>query len=232
MLLPATAQAAPLTTLKVRDCRTGDAPHGRAATFFAQMHAVPGTQRMAMRFTAYQRVAGKGLQSIPSAGLEPWRRSRPGVGTYGYTQTVTDLKAGGVYVMGVDYRWLDGSGHAVQTRHRVSGTCRQDGPLPNLAITGLSARPGDSPGTEQYAIDVANEGVAPANAVTVDIFVDSAQADTATVDEIDPGQTVTVHITGPACSQRVRAVVDRRALISETTDGDNVVRAGCPAAGP
>src|SRR5947209_137984 len=123
LLLPAAAQAAPLTTLKVRDCRAGDAPHGREASFFAQMHAVPGTQR--------------------------------------------------------------------------------------------------------YAIDVANEGVAPASAVTVDIFVDSAQADTATVDEIDPGQTVTVHITGPACSQHVRAVVDRRALINETTDGDNVVRAGC-----
>ena len=125
---------------------------------------------------------------------------------------------------------LEGAGHAVQTRHRVSGSCRQDGPLPNLAITGVSAHAGDSPGTELYAIDVANEGVAPASAVTVDIFVDSAQADTATVDEIDPGQTVTVHITGPACSQHVRAVVDRRALINETTDGDNVVRAGCPPA--
>ena len=231
-VVPAAAQAAPLTTLKVRSCQTGDSAHARSASFFAQMHAVPGTDRMWMRFTAYQRTAtDRTLQPVPSPLLQQWRRSRPGVRTYGYDQTVTALQPGGIYAMGVEYRWLDPSGAVVRTGRRISGTCRQDGPLPNLTVGGVSARAGVSPGTESYAVSVSNLGTALARGVDVDVFVDSAQADTAHVDEIDPGQTVTVRVNGPACAQRIRAVVNRLGTVNETTDDDNVVRESCPATG-
>ena len=54
---------------------------------------------------------------------------------------------------------------------------------------------GQTLGTELYAIQVLNNGAAPARLVTTDIFVDGAQADTARVDEIDPGEMTTVRIT-------------------------------------
>lgn len=228
-LLPASAQAAPLTSLKVSACRAGDTPRDRQASFYAQVHAVPGTDHMSMRFTVYERTDAHTLQAEPSSSLQQWRRSRPGVRTYGYTQTVTGLQPGGDYVAGVDYRWLSASGAVLRTRHRLSTSCHEDGPLPNLTIPGLSARLGSSAGTEVYAVQVTNQGAAPARDVDVDIFVDSAQADTAHVDEIAPGETAVVHITGPACAQQVRAVVDRLGRVNETTHGDNVFRSGCPA---
>ena len=110
-----------------------------------------------------------------------------------------------IYNIAVDYRWLDSHGKVLSQRRRSSGACREDGPLPNLTIVGLSARPGQALGTELYAVQVLNDGAAPARLVTTDIFVDGAQADTARVDEVDPGETTTVRITGPACVHRIRA---------------------------
>jgi hypothetical protein len=67
--------------------------------------------------------------------------------------------------------------------------------------------------------------------VVVDLFVDDAGADGTRVDSIRPGETVTVRISGPACLQRVRAVVDRQDAIHETDEGDNVLRSRCPVVG-
>src|SRR5947209_3404361 len=103
--MPASADAGPFTTLKVRACHSGDQSRDRQATFFAQMHAVTGTARMAMRFTLYERTTGHGPQAVPNSGLQQWRRSRPGVKTFGYAQTITGLETGGVYNVTVDYRW-------------------------------------------------------------------------------------------------------------------------------
>lgn len=230
LALPSTAQAGRFTTLKVRTCQAGDTPRARQATFFSQMQAVQGTERMAMRFTVYRRTPGQGLEPVPNGGLQ-WRRSRPGVQTYGYSQTVTGLQPG-VYAMGVDYRWVDAGDHVLRSGRRISGVCREDGPLPNLAIPGLTARTGDSPGTEIYSVQVTNNGAAPARLVDVDVFVDNAQADTARIDQIDPGETATVRIVGPLCLQMVRAVVDRNLQINETNENDNTYRSGCPAPTP
>jgi hypothetical protein len=187
---------------------------------------------MAMRFSLFERTAGHGLEAVPNSGLQQWRRSRPGVTTFGYAQTVTGLQTGGIYNVSVDYRWFDASGRVISMRRRSSGVCREDGPLPNLTIVGLAASAGQAPGTELYTVQVLNNGAAPAHVVTTDIFVDGAQADTARVDEIDPGATVTVRITGPSCARRIRAVVDRLGLVNETAENDNTLRAACPPVSP
>jgi hypothetical protein len=226
------AQAAPLTTLKVRACHAGQDARDRQASFFAQMHSVPGTDRMAMRFTAYVRAADGTLQPVQSGDLQQWRRSRSAVRTFGYAQTVTGLQVGGAYAATVEYRWVDAAGRTVKTLRRTSAECRQDGKLPNLAVTRIAARPGDAAGTLVYSVDVVNRGAAEARAVVVDLFVDDAGADAARVDSVRPGETVTVRVSGPVCVQRVRAVVDRQDAIHETNEDDNVLRSRCPSVTP
>src|SRR4051794_15312244 len=102
-LVPATvAQAAPRTLVKVRSCQVGDSAKQRQATFYGRMRAVPGTSRMLMRFTLVDRSStGQSLVAVPQ--LAQWRRSRPGVKAFGYSQTVTGLKVGGSYAAMVEF---------------------------------------------------------------------------------------------------------------------------------
>jgi hypothetical protein len=230
MVPAAVASAMPTTFLKVRSCQVGASAKQRQATFYGRMHAVPGTNRMMMRFTVVDRAGDS--PALPAPQLAQWRRSRPGVQTFGYAQTVTGLQVGGAYAATVEYRWVDASGKIVKTLRRTSAECRQDGKLPNLAVTRIAARPGDAAGTLVYSVDVANRGAADARAVMVDLFVDDAGADAARVDLVRPGETVTVRVSGPVCTQRVRAVVDRQDAIHETTEDDNVLRSRCPAVTP
>jgi hypothetical protein len=226
----AVASAAPTTFLKVRSCQVGDSAKQRQATFYGRMRSVAGSNRMMMRFTVIDRSA-EGTALVPAPRLAQWRRSRPGVKTFGYAQTVTGLQVGGAYAAMVEYRWVDANGKTVKTLRRTSSECRQDGKLPNLAISRIAARRGDAPGTLVYSVDVTNRGAAEARAVVVDLFVDDAGADAAKVDVVKPGATVTVRVSGPACVARLRAVVDRKDAIHETTEDDNVLRSHCPEVG-
>ena len=231
LLVPApAAQAAHSTLLRVRSCQVGDTSKERQATFYSRMHALPGSSRMMMRFTLFQRGNGS-LTQVAAPQLSHWRRSRPGVRTFGYAQTVTGLNSGGAYVVTVQYRWVDSKGRKLKTVRRTSSECRQDGQLSNLAVTRIAARPGDAPGTLLYSVDVTNSGAAEASGVVVDLFVDDGAADGTQLDSVKPGETVTVRVSGPACVLRLKAVVDRQDAIHETTEDDNVLRSRCPVVG-
>jgi hypothetical protein len=233
-LVPAASAAAapkPLTTLKVRSCEVGDTAKHRQATFYARMRAVKGTNQMAMRFTLIDR-AGDGPPSVvDSAPLAQWRKSRPGVSSFGYAQAVAGLEKGGVYAVQVQFRWTDLQGRVIRSVKRTSQPCRQQGELPNLTITRAAARTGESPGTEMYSVDLTNSGPGEARAVSVDLFVDGAEADSATVALVGPGETLTVRFTGPACRRSLRIVADKLDTINETNEDDNVLRSRCPVIG-
>ena len=82
-----------------------------------------------------------------------------------------------------------------------------------------------------YAVDVANRGDEEARGVRVEVFVDGATPDAAVLDVLKAGETRTVRFSGPPCTGRIRAMVDRLDTVHETTDDDNVLRARCPGAG-
>ena len=231
MVPAATAHAsAPHTILKVRSCQTGSAPKQRQATFYGRMRTIPGASRLMMRFTLVDHSTPAGT-IVRAPRLSRWHRSRAGVQSFGWAQTVTGLQQGGAYAALVDYRWVGANGKTVHSVRRVSSDCRQDGALPNLTITRVAARPGDALGTELYSIDVTNNGLVAAHGVAVDLFVDTAGADSATLDTVAPGATTTVRVNGPVCVQRVRAVADRQDVIHETNEDDNVFRTRCPSVG-
>jgi hypothetical protein len=229
----ASAHAAkpPTTLLKVRECKVGDSPRDREATFYARMNAVKGTNQMAMRFTLIDRAGGGRPTVVDSPALAQWRKSNAGVRRFGYAQSVAGLDAGGVYAVQVQFRWTDAHGSVIRTVKRTSRSCRQQGSLPNLSITRVAGRKGDTFGTELYSIDLTNSGRGDARLVDLDLFLDNAGADSARVDLVKAGTTVTVRFTGPACKHTVRVVADPSNSVRETNEDDNILRTPCPAVG-
>lgn len=233
-LVPAaSAHAAkpPTTLLKVRSCQVGDTSKQRSATYYARMNAVKGTSQMAIRFTLIDRAGDGPPEVIDSPALAQWRKSRPGVKRFGYAQAVAGLEKGGAYAVQVQFRWTDARNRVIRTVKRTSGSCRQEGELPNLAVTRIAARPGESFGTELYSVDVTNSGQGAARDVGVDLFIDGAAADSQTLAMVKPGETLTVRFTGPACKRSVRMVADRLDSINETNEDDNILRSRCPTVG-
>jgi archaellum component FlaF (FlaF/FlaG flagellin family) len=226
---PAAGTGKVSTTLKVRSCAAGDTAKQRSATFYARMQAIKGTNTMSMRFTLIDRAGDGPATIIDSPALSQWRKSRPGVARFGYAQSVAGLNVGGVYAMQVQFRWLDSRNHVIRSVKRASDSCRQEGQLPNLAITRVAARQGDSTGTEHYSVDVTNSGQGEARLVDVDLFVDGAGADTYRLELVKPGETVTVRFTGPVCKSKVRAITDKSDTINELNEDDNILRSSCPA---
>jgi hypothetical protein len=216
------------TSLKVRSCQTGDDAASRYATFYGSMRSLPHTRRMMMRFTLVDRSSDE-PSVVELESLKQWRRSRRGVRKFGYAQKVTGLEPGHTYGAKVHFRWIGRHGRRLASARRVSGDCRQDGGLPNLAFKKITARRGLYPRTEVYSLDVVNRGNAEAQSVKVDLIVDSREADSAEIASMKPGEHTTVEISGPACEARIRAVVDPDDTITETTEDDNTRRQRCPA---
>jgi archaellum component FlaF (FlaF/FlaG flagellin family) len=119
----------------------------------------------------------------------------------------------------------------IRSVKRTSDSCRQQGALPNLSITGVTARAGQSSGTEVYAVDMTNSGQGAAHFAGVDIFVDGAGVDGQTVDLVKPGETVTIRFSGPTCKKGLRMVADQAHSVNETNEDDNVLHSGCPTLG-
>ena len=220
---------AAVPTVKVADCRTGDEPQERAASFAGRMRAVKGTARMAMRFELLEQTPGADEpQAVKAPQLLNWRRSKPGVKTFSYLQTVKGLSSGVTYRARVTFRWLNSAGKVIKTDERESGTCVQDGDLPNLVLGSVKAGSGSVDGTAVYVVQVGNTGAGDAEGLTVSLFADGAHIDTRTIDGLKAGDFTTVKFTGPRCN-KLRAVVDRGQTVPETVEEDNELRARCPA---
>lgn len=197
------------TSVHVSACQLSPTRTDRSATFVSTMNAVPGTSRMAMRFRLRRRTPGGATAPIRTPALEAWRRARPGVRTFTYTQRVNGLATTTVYWMAIDYRWLDASGHVIRTATRYSPVCSQVGPLNNLKIRGVTARQGAESGTAVYDFTIANNGRALEHSIKLRLVVDNADAGTGTIDSIGAGQSRMVELTGPVCGRRLHLVLQR-----------------------
>jgi archaellum component FlaF (FlaF/FlaG flagellin family) len=231
LLVPVATAHAGSTQLHVRSCEAGDTPKHRAATYYARMYAVKGTNTMAMRFTLLNKAGDGPPTVVDNPSLSQWRKSRAKVKRFGYAQSVEGLEKGGVYAVQVQFRWLDSHGKVIRSIKRTSRSCRQQGSLPNLSITRVTARAGSASGTEVYNVDVTNSGRGSAQSVGVNLFVDGAAADSYTIDQLKGGETLTVHFTAPSCKQQLRAVADAGDKINETNEDDNTLGSRCPAIG-
>ena len=226
-----TARTAPLAGVKVASCQSGDNSTDRKATFVGHMRSVPGANQLVMRFQLEEQYGGRHFSKVNAPDLRGWRKSRPGVHNYSYSQSVTGLVAGEVYRAQVQFRWLDSNGDTVMQVKRFSGVCSETGDLPNLQVVDVLAKPGLVPGTEAYTVDVVNAGLAPASHVAVQLVVDGATPDTTTLDALAAGEMHAIHFTGPGCSHRIRATVDPSDTVHESVERDNSLVIGCPPQG-
>jgi hypothetical protein len=215
------ALAAP-ATVKVLDCSR----ESRSASFRARMGQIVGGERMALRFTLLERRLGR-FEVLHAPGLGRWRRSKPGVGAFGYRQTVRGLAAGSVYRMQVDYRWLDAEGRVVARARRRSAPCRQFADLPNLTARLVDVARSGQPGVSRYRVRLANTGVAAASSPAVRLAVDGAVVDTETLVSLAPFERRLLTFHGPECQSSVTVAADPDGVLVEAAEDDNVQTLAC-----
>jgi hypothetical protein len=214
--------AAPPAMIKVVDCSLDT----HAATFRGRMKGVADSDRMWMRFTLFEKRAA-GFEVLAAPGLARWHKSKPGVGAFGYRQTVRGLQPGASYRMQVNYRWYSADGRLIARARRRSPACRQFEELPNLTVSVEDARATQVDGVLRYRVWVSNTGVAPAAGVAVRTAVDGDVLDTITVGLLPPGASRLLGFRGPPCTSSVSAVVDPDGLLAESSEADNVHELSC-----
>jgi hypothetical protein len=218
---PPTAARVPVQ-LKLVECSLAE----HSSAFRGRMNRLPGSARMGMRFTLLERT-GAGFEAVEAPGLERWRRSKAGVGTFSYRQGVRNLALNAAYRMRVDFRWWSASGRVVRRAGRLSPVCRQYAALPNLRARVLGAAGTKVAGVVRYALQLTNAGSAAATEAAVRLTVDGNVVDTRTLPALAPGEQRTLTFRGPDCAQSVGARADPDALIVETSEVDNAQQVAC-----
>jgi hypothetical protein len=124
--LAAQTDAAGAAAATVEQCVTTGEQADRSATFSAEMTAVAGAARMAMRIEVQERLPGEELfRTVAAPGLGVWRGSAPGVKIYQYVKQVTNLSFPADYRALVRFHWLNDKGYVIKRAERVAATCAQ-----------------------------------------------------------------------------------------------------------
>ena len=89
-----TSPAVGSTSATLEECVTATVQEQRAVAFSAEMTAVPGTVRMAMRIDLEERATDEAeFHTVTASGLGVWRSSDPKVKVYKYLKQVTNVSA-------------------------------------------------------------------------------------------------------------------------------------------
>jgi CARDB len=224
------AQTAANGSAELVECTRGPQAKDRQAVFRGEMKQIGEGHRMQMRFTLDESVGTSGWRGVKAPGLYIWREARAGIATFAYRQRVVALQKGTSYRTAVDFRWLAPDGATVHRESSMSPVCRQPGKLPNLKIRDwVSAKPGPTPETLNYAVKVGNTGYVTASDIEVRLLVDGAEIDTRVLGRLAPGDRRVVRFVGPRCTGRVTAQIDPNDRVRELSERDNLVRTPCSA---
>jgi len=219
---PAATLATQPATVKVIDCSR----EAHSATFYGRVKRIEAGQRMWMRFTLLEKRAA-GFRPVETPGLGRWRKSKPGVGAFGYRQTVRGLQEGASYRMQVSYRWYSADGLLLATARRRSSACRQFERLPNLTVSLLGVTETKVEGVLRYAVRVQNTGAAPASDVAVRLAVDGDVLDILELASLRAGHSRVVGFRCARCRESVRAAVDPCGVLVESSEADNAPGRAC-----
>lgn len=107
-------------------CAGGDLDEDRFAEFTATMPARAGTERMAMRFSLFERGGGGWIHLRDVPGFDRWERSERRRSGFVFTKRVEALEAGKRYMARVRFRWYDGEGDLQRRAARRSPSCLVD----------------------------------------------------------------------------------------------------------
>ena len=232
LLAPAVAQArrAPHSAKLVACQRSAD-PLARLLTVRASLRAIHGSTRLGLRFDLYGRSGAGGFRRVAGAGLGAWSYSDRGVGGYVVRKTVNNLPTPAVYRMVVRFRWINAHGRVLRSAQRITGPCAQGDLRPDLAVIGVSVRPGARAGVFRYVAVVRNVGRGGSGPTTVSLEAGGAALATKRLPGLRPGNRTVVRFSGPACdaSAPPRVVADPSGLIADSNRANNALAATCPA---
>jgi hypothetical protein len=112
----------------IEECVTTGEQEQRLVGFAAEMTAMPGAVRMAMRIDLEERAPEElEYHTVSFPGLGVWRSSDAKVKVYKYLKQVTNLSAPASYRGLVRFRWLNSKGHVIKRAERVTSRCLQPG---------------------------------------------------------------------------------------------------------
>jgi subtilase family serine protease len=146
---------------------------------------------------------------------------------------VQALRAPGAYRASVRFRWYDASGRVVRRARRVTRTCHQPDPRPDLEAGALTTAPGLGAATLTYLLTVRDAGHGPAGAFAVALTTAGMPQPPVALDGLAPGESRVVELAGPRCApgSTVRFVLDPANAVAESDEADDVVDRPCPLAG-
>jgi hypothetical protein len=141
--LAAQTDAAGGAAATVEQCVTTGEQTDRSATFSAEMTAIAGTARMAMRIEVQERLPGEELfHTVSAPGLGVWRGSAPGVKIYQYVKQVTNLSFPAGYRALVRFHWLNDKGYVTRRAERHTLECVQPASAPTPVTPVAPVTPG------------------------------------------------------------------------------------------
>jgi CARDB len=199
------------------------------AEFYGRMRQLPGTSRMAMRFTLFEESGGDRPRRVKAKGLQRWHRSKAGVHAFGYRQAFRNLPENASHRVRVDFRWYSADGRELGRATRRSARCRQFEALPNLSAEITAVMPTGVAGVFRYQALVRNTGRAAATAVPVRLTVDGDVVDTVTLASLGAGEKRSLVIRGPGCKRLAQLEADPEQAIAEGSEADNADELDCAA---
>jgi hypothetical protein len=225
------AQQRPPLQARLMSCTTGATAAARTAAFTASMPALAGTRRMWIRFDLLQRTPGDAEfapVALPAWGQ--WQRSQPGRAGFIYTKRVRALRAPGAYRARVRFRWYDARGRIQRRAVRLTRTCRQPDPRPDLRAGALTVAPGLGPASATYLLAVRNGGRGAAGPFDVVLNAGGMPQPPVRVAGLAAGESRVVSLPGPQCAAgaTLRFVLDAGAAVAESDEADDVVDRACP----
>jgi hypothetical protein len=227
----AAAQQRPPLQARLVSCATGPTASARIAAFTASMPALAGTARMWVRFDLLQRMPGETrFATVPLPAWGRWERSQVGRAGFIYTKRVRALRAPGAYRARVRFRWYDARGRVQRRAQRLTKTCLQPDPRPDLRAGALTIAPGLGPSSATYQLVVRNAGRGAAGPFDVVLSAGGMPQPPVRVDGLAAGASRVVDVPGPLCSagSTLRFVVDAGAAVAESDEADDVVDRACP----
>jgi CARDB len=214
---------------RLTSCVKTTDPSARVAVFEGSMHAWRHSVRLQLRFRLQSRTPQDAAwRTVRAPGFGRWQSSERGVRRFVYDKRVEGLAAPASYRVVVRFRWRDAHGRIVGRAQRISRTCHEPDPRPNLVVRKLLVyRLG--PARARYVAVVANTGRTAADAFAVRFDRAAVSLGQAFGAPLAPGQTVRVHLDAAACraGDVLDAVVDPDGLIDEHNEADNRRQLSC-----
>jgi hypothetical protein len=222
------AHAAPAHA-RLMGCAKSTDPGARVAVFEGSMRAWRHSERLQLRFRLQSRTPQDPVwRTVRAPGFGRWQSSEAGVRRFVYDKRVEGLAAPASYRVVVRFRWRNAHGRIVGHAQRISRTCHEPDPRPNLVVRKLLVyRLG--PARARYVAVVANTGRTAADAFAVRFDRAALELGEAFGAPLAPGHTVRVHLDAAACrpGDMLDAVVDPDGLIDEHSEADNRRQISC-----